>query len=117
VVLFGKNAPPPLKSIMQIQPSTAKLTPKPKRSSEAVAPQARAKTRKVLIKKIRKEAAPSSPNLEVPVANQVWITFPFFNIIGLLFMAIFFNCAPSPCSLSLWMSLAGKNPHASRVWL
>jgi hypothetical protein len=77
VVLFGKNAPPPSKSIMQIQPSAAKLTPKRKRSSDAVAPRARAKTRKVLVKKIRKEAAPSSPNPEIPVANQVWITFPF----------------------------------------
>jgi hypothetical protein len=77
VVLFGKNAPPPSKSIMQIQPSTAKLTPKWKRSSETVAPRVRAKTRKILIKKIRKEVASSSPNPEVPVANQVWITFPF----------------------------------------
>jgi hypothetical protein len=77
VVLFGKNAPPPSKSIMQIQPSTTKLTPKRKRSSEAVAPRARAKTRKVLVKKVRKEAAPSSPNPEIPVAHQVWITFPF----------------------------------------
>jgi hypothetical protein len=77
VVLFGKNAPPPSKSIMQIQPSTAKLTPKRKRSSEAVAPRARAKTRKVLVRKVRKEAAPSPPNPEVPVTNQVRITFPF----------------------------------------
>jgi hypothetical protein len=76
VVLFGKNAPPPSKSIMQIQPSTAKLTPKRKRSSEAVALRARAKMRKVPVKKVRKEAAPSSPNPEVPVANQVRITFP-----------------------------------------
>jgi hypothetical protein len=71
--------------------------------------------RKVLVKKIQKEAAPSSPNPEVPVADQVWITFPFFNIISLLFMAVFFNYTLSPCSLSLWMSLVGKNPHASRA--
>jgi hypothetical protein len=77
VVLFGKNAPPPSKSIMQIQPSTAKLTPKRKQSSEAAAPRARAKTRKVLVRKVRKETAPSSPNPEIPVANQVWITLLF----------------------------------------
>jgi hypothetical protein len=28
MVLFGKNAPPVLKGIMQIQPGTVKLTPK-----------------------------------------------------------------------------------------
>jgi hypothetical protein len=70
VVLFGKNAPPPSKSIMQIQPSTAKLTPKRKRSSEAVAPRAHAKMRKVLVKKVRKEAAHL-------LINQVRITFLF----------------------------------------
>jgi hypothetical protein len=73
VVLFGKNAPPPSKSIMQIQPSTAKLTPKQRQSSEAVAPRTRAKTRKVLVRKVRKETAPFSPNPEIPVANQVRI--------------------------------------------
>jgi hypothetical protein len=41
VVLFGKNAPPCSKGIMRIQPSTAKLTPKQKQSSAAVATQAR----------------------------------------------------------------------------
>jgi hypothetical protein len=75
VVLFGKNASPPSKSIMQIQPSTVKQTPKRNRSFEAVAPRARAKMRKVLVRKVRKEVAPSSPNPEVPVVNQVWITF------------------------------------------
>jgi hypothetical protein len=76
VVLFGKNTPPPSKSIMQIQPSTAKLTPKRKQYSEAVAPRARAKMRKILVRKIRKEVAPSFPGPEIPVVNQVWIAFP-----------------------------------------
>ncbi|XP_025815475.1 uncharacterized protein LOC112892550 [Panicum hallii] len=70
VVLFGRNAPPPSKSVMQIQPSTVKLTPKRKRLSEAAAPRARTKTRKILVKKVRKEAAPSSPNPSSPVINQ-----------------------------------------------
>jgi hypothetical protein len=39
MVLFGKHVPPPSKGIMQIQPSTAKLTPKRKRPSDAVAPE------------------------------------------------------------------------------
>jgi hypothetical protein len=67
VVLFGKNAPPPSKSVMRIQPSTAKLTPKRKRLLEAVAPRARAKTRKILVRKVRKEATPSSPVPSSPV--------------------------------------------------
>jgi hypothetical protein len=69
VVLFGKNAPPPSKSIMQIQPSTAKLTPKRRRSSDVVAPRAHAKTRKVLVRKIQKAAGPSSTSQEAPVAS------------------------------------------------
>ncbi|XP_025828622.1 uncharacterized protein LOC112903589 [Panicum hallii] len=55
---------------MQIQPSTAKLTPKRKRLLEAVAPQARAKTRKILVRKVRKEATPSSPVPSSPVVAQ-----------------------------------------------
>jgi hypothetical protein len=85
VVLFGKNAPPPSKSVMQIQPSTVKLTPKRKRLSEAVAPRARAKTRKILVRKVRKEATPSSPNPSSPVTNQVCPSSCF--AIGLLFMS------------------------------
>jgi hypothetical protein len=83
VVLFGKNAPPPSKSVMQIQPSTVKLTPKRKRLSEAVAPRAHTKTRKILVRKVRKEAAPSSPNPSSPVTNQVRPP-PFRFAIGLL---------------------------------
>jgi hypothetical protein len=60
---------------MQIQPSTAKLTPKRKQSSEVVAPRARAKMRKILVRKIRKEVAQSSPVPEILVINQVWIAF------------------------------------------
>jgi hypothetical protein len=67
MVLFGKNAPPPSKSIMQIQPSTAKLTPERRRSSDVVAPWAHAKTRKVLVRKIRKAAGPSSTSQEALV--------------------------------------------------
>jgi hypothetical protein len=74
VVLFGKNAPPPAKGIMRIQPSTAKLTPKRKRSSDTVAPRAHTKVRKMLVRKIRKEAGPSSTSQEAPIAGQVWIT-------------------------------------------
>jgi hypothetical protein len=73
VVLFGKNAPPPSKGIMRIQPSTAKLTPKQKRSFDAVAPRAHTKVRKMLVRKIRKETGPSSTNQEAPIASQVWI--------------------------------------------
>jgi hypothetical protein len=85
VVLFVKNAPPPSQSIMQIQPSTAKLTPKQRRSSDVVAPRAHAKTRKVLVRKIRKAAGPSSTSQEALVASQVWIT-PL--VVGLLHMHI-----------------------------
>jgi hypothetical protein len=78
MVLFGKSAPPPSKSVMQIQPGTVKLTPKRRRSSEAVAPRARAKTRKVLVRKVWKETVPSSPNPASLVANQVW-PFPLLS--------------------------------------
>jgi hypothetical protein len=64
---------------MQIQPSTAKLTPKRKRLSEAAAPRVCAKTRKTLVRKVRKDAAPSSPDPPSPVTNQVWHLFPFRN--------------------------------------
>jgi hypothetical protein len=79
VVLFGKSAPPPSKSVMQIQPSTVKLTPKRKRLSEAVAPRARAKTRKILVRKVRKEATPSYPVPSSPVTIQVWPLLPLCN--------------------------------------
>jgi hypothetical protein len=85
VVLFGKNAPSHSKSIMQIQPSTAKLTPKQRRSSDVVAPRAHAKTRKVVVRKIRKATGPSSTSQEAPVASYVWIT-PL--VVGLLHMHI-----------------------------
>jgi hypothetical protein len=75
IVLFGKNAPPPSKGIMRIQPSTAKLTPKWKRYSDAVAPRAHTKVRKMLVRKIRKDTGPSSTSQEAPTAGQVWITF------------------------------------------
>jgi hypothetical protein len=70
---------------MRIQPSTTKLTPKQKRSSDAVAPRVHTKTRKMLVRKIQKEAGPSSTSQEAPVAGQVWIT-PL--IVGLLHMHI-----------------------------
>jgi hypothetical protein len=54
--------------------STAKLTPKWKRSSDTVAPRAHTKVRKMLVRKIRKEAGPSSTSQEAPIAGQVWIT-------------------------------------------
>jgi hypothetical protein len=98
VVLFGKNAPPPSKSIMQIQPSTAKLTPKRKRLLEAVAPRARAKTRKILVRKVRKEATPSSPVPSSPVIAQVW---PFLSLCNRVFVHVSFNGALFSCSLPL----------------
>jgi hypothetical protein len=85
VVLFGKNAPPPSKSIIQIQPSTAKLTPKQKRSSDVVAPRAHTKAKKMLVRKIWKATRPSSASQEAPVAGPVWIT-PF--VVDLLHMYI-----------------------------
>jgi hypothetical protein len=114
VVLFGKNEPPPSKSIMQIQPSTAKLTPKQRRSSDAVAPRAHAKTRKVLVRKIRKAAGPSSPSQEAPAASQVWITS---FLIDLLFMYILLNYVPFSCSPSSWTFPVGRNPHAKKTQL
>jgi hypothetical protein len=98
VVLFGKNAPPPSKGVMQIQPSTVKLTPKRKRLSEAVAPRARAKTRKILVRKVRKEATPSSPIPSPPVANQVRPLLPLCNR---AFVHVSFNGALFSCSLPL----------------
>jgi hypothetical protein len=98
VVLFGKNAPPPSKSIMQTQPSTAKLTPKQKRLLEAVAPRARAKTRKILVRKVRKEATPSSPVPSSPVIAQVW---PFLSLCNRVFVHVSFNGALFSCSLPL----------------
>jgi hypothetical protein len=73
VVLFSKNAPPPSKGIMRIQPSTAKLTPKWKRSSDTVAPRTHTKVRKMIARKIQKEVGPSSTLQEAPITSQVWI--------------------------------------------
>jgi hypothetical protein len=112
VVLFGKNAPPPSKSIMQIQPSTAKLTPKRRRSSHVVAPRAHAKTRKVLVRKIRKAVGPSSTSQEAPVASMVWITS---FIIDLLLMYILLDYTPLSCSPSLWTFPVGRNPYAKKT--
>jgi hypothetical protein len=114
VVLFGKNAPPTSKSVMQIQPSTVKLTPKRKRLSEAVAPRARAKTRKVLVRKVRRETTPSSPNPASPVANQVR---PLLLLCNRTSIHVFFNYTLFSCSLPLYRSPAGRSPHARRAHL
>jgi hypothetical protein len=50
-----------------------KVDPKVEMSSDAVAPRARTKVRKMLVRKIRKEAGPSSTSQEAPIASQVWI--------------------------------------------
>jgi hypothetical protein len=50
------------------------VDPKRKRSSDAVAPRAHTKARKMLVRKIQKEAGPSSTIQEAPIAGQVWIT-------------------------------------------
>jgi hypothetical protein len=71
MVLFGKNAPPPSKGIMRIQPGTAKLTPKQKQTSNIVAPRAQTKVRKMIVRKIWKEAGPSSTHQEAPITSQV----------------------------------------------
>jgi hypothetical protein len=102
VVLFGKSAPPPSKSVMQIQPSTVKLTPKRKRLLEAAAPRARAKTRKILVRKVRKEATPSSSISSSPVTNQVW---PLLFAIGFLFMSsltVFSSLVACRCRSLQW---------------
>jgi hypothetical protein len=114
VFLFGKNAPPPSKSIMQIQPSTAKLTPKRRQSCDVFAPRAHAKMRKVLVRKIRKAAGPSSTSQEAPVASQVWITS---FVIDHLLMYILLDYTPVSCSPSLWTFLVGRNTHAKKTQL
>jgi hypothetical protein len=76
VVLFGKNAPPASKVIMQIQPDSAKSASKRKGASDIAAPQAQTKARKMTVSKIQKEARPSSTDQEAPIVNQVWIV-PF----------------------------------------
>jgi hypothetical protein len=73
VALFGKNAPPLSKVIMRIQPGSAKLASKQKRASDIAAPRAQTKARKIIVKKIRKEAGPSSTDQEDPSVNQVQI--------------------------------------------
>jgi hypothetical protein len=101
VVLFGRNAPPPSKSVMQIQPSTAKLTPKRKRLSEAAAPRVCAKTRKTLVRKVRKETAPSSPNPPPPVADQVWPLFPLRNRVLFIPLLVTLSFPAACCCRSL----------------
>jgi hypothetical protein len=71
VVLFGKNAPPPSKIIMWIQPDYAKPATKRKRASEIAAPRAQTKARKTTARKILKEAGPSSTDQEAPIINKV----------------------------------------------
>jgi hypothetical protein len=71
VVLFDNNAPPLSKVIMQIQPYSAKSASKRKRASDIAAPRAQTKARKMTVRKIRKEAGPSSIDQEAPIVNQV----------------------------------------------
>jgi hypothetical protein len=71
VILFGKNAPPPSKVIMRIQPDSAKSASKRKRASDNAAPRAQTKVRKMTVRKILKEAGPSSTDQEAPIVNQV----------------------------------------------
>jgi hypothetical protein len=73
VALFGKNAPPPSKVIMRIQPDSTKLASKRKRVSDAAAPRAQMEAKKMTVRKIRKEAGPSSMDQEAPNMNQVLI--------------------------------------------
>ncbi|XP_025825161.1 nucleolin 2-like [Panicum hallii] len=70
VVLFDNNAPPLSKVIMQIQPYSAKSASKRKRASDIAAPRAQTKARKMTVRKIRKEAGPSSIDQEAPIVNQ-----------------------------------------------
>jgi hypothetical protein len=60
---------------MRIQPDSAKLASKRKRTSDIAAPRAQTKVRKMTVRKIRKEAGPSSTDQEAPNVNQVWIIF------------------------------------------
>jgi hypothetical protein len=69
VVLFGKNAPPPSNVIVRIQPDSTKSASKWKRASDIAAPRAQPKARKMTIKKIRKEAGPSSTDQEALIVN------------------------------------------------
>jgi hypothetical protein len=70
--------------------------------------------RKVLVRKIRKAAGPSSTSQEVLVASQVWIT-PL--IVNLLLMYILLDYTPLSCSLSLWTFLAERNQHTKKTQL
>jgi hypothetical protein len=69
VVLFGKHAPPLQKASCRFSPA---LCPKRKRPSDAVAPRAHTKVRKMLVGKIRKDVGLSSTNQEAPITSQVW---------------------------------------------
>jgi hypothetical protein len=71
VVLFGKNAPPPSKVTMRIQPDSLKSASKQKRAFNIAAPRAQTKVRKMTVRKIWKEAGPSSTDQEAPIVNQV----------------------------------------------
>jgi hypothetical protein len=71
MTLFSKNAPPLSKAIMQIQPGSAKPAFKRKRVSDIAAPRVHVKAKKMTVRKIQKEAGPSSTDQEASIINQV----------------------------------------------
>jgi hypothetical protein len=71
VVFSRKNVPPMKKLIIQHQPDSPKPAPKRGRSLETIAPRVQTKVRKVVAKKVLKEARSSSPNQEALNAHQV----------------------------------------------
>jgi hypothetical protein len=73
VALFGKNAPPLSKVMMQIQSDSTKSASKRKRASDVAAPRVPIKPRKMIVRKIRKEVEPSSTDQEAPNINQVQV--------------------------------------------
>jgi hypothetical protein len=58
---------------MQIQSDSTKWASKRKRVSDVAAPRAQIKAKKMIVRKIRKEAGPSSTDQEAPNVNQVRI--------------------------------------------
>jgi hypothetical protein len=56
---------------MRIQPDSTKLASKRKRVSDVAASRAQIKAKKMIVRKIRKEAGPSSTDQEAPNVNQV----------------------------------------------
>jgi hypothetical protein len=58
---------------MRIQPDSTKLASKQKRVSDVAAPRAQIKAKKMIVRKIWKEAGPSSTDQEAPNVNQVRI--------------------------------------------